>query len=207
MRPNTVTYTPADDDANGFGDDLQDSAAGVFTLTANNAADSLAHFVTILGNAGTNHSGKTFTLTGTDANGVAQTENMAGPNGVATVTSTKYFLTLTALVVDSTTGTDSFDIGWTDDIVGPTYPLDWKSPYAANIYVDISGTIDFDIQQTFDNVLAGDAPSWVAISALDSKTADTYGNPAIGATAIRLLLNSLTSGATIKISTSQAGNM
>lgn len=204
MRPNQVTYTPADDDANGFGDDLQDSAAGVFTLTATSADDGLAHLVTILGNDATNHSGKTFTLVGTDANGDAQTEDIAGPNGIATVTSTKYFLTLTGLSVDSTTGTDSFDIGWTDDIVSPDYPIDWRSPYAANVYVDISGTINFTIQQTFDNVLAGDTPSWVAITALASKTADTYGNPSIGATAWRLLINSLTTGATVKISASQA---
>jgi hypothetical protein len=204
MRPNQITYTPADDSAAGLGDDLADSAAGVFTLTATAADDGLAHLVTILGNAATNHSNKTFTVTGTNANGAAQTEDITGPNGVATVASTKYFLTVTSITVAATTGADTFDFGWTDDIVGPTYPLDWRSPYAANIYVDISGTIDFDIQQTFDNVLAGDTPSWVAISALDSKTADTYGNAAVGATAIRLLLNSLTAGATIKITTNQA---
>ena len=204
MRPNSITYTPAALDANGFADDVADDASGVFTLTATSAADNLAHIVTILGNAVTDHTGKTFTLTGTDANGVAQTEDVAGPNGIATVSSTKYFLTLTGVVVAATTGADTFDFGWSGVMVNRTYPIDWRQPYAANVYADISGTINFDIEQTFDNVLAGDTPSWVAISALDNKTADTYGNPAVGATAIRLLVNSITSGATIKITTNQA---
>ena len=206
MRPNSITYTPAALDAAGFGNDLQDSAAGVFTLTANDAGDDLAHIVTILGNAATNHSDKTFTLTGTDASGTAQTEDVTGPNGVATVSSTKYFLTLTGVVVVATTGADSFDFGWSGVMVAKPYPIDWRSPYAANVYVDISGTINFDIQQTFDNVLASETPSWVAITALDSKTADTYGNPAVGATAVQLLVNSVSAGATIKISTSQANH-
>ena len=203
MRPYSVTYTPAALDANGFADDVADSAAGVFTLTATSAADGLAHIVTILGNAATNHNDKTFTITGTSADGVAQTEDVVGPNGVATVSSTKYFLTVTGITVAATTGADTFDFGWSAVAVCPTYPIDWRSPYAHNIFVDVTGTIDFDIQQTFVNVLAGVTPSWVAITALDSKTADTYGQASVGATAIRALINSVTATATIKLQTNQ----
>jgi hypothetical protein len=200
MRPNQVTYTPADDDTDGFANDVNAASGVAFTLAATSAADSLAHLVIITPSGSITGS---FTLTGTDANGKAQTTTLA-TNTTNAVTTSLYWLTLTEVLAPAGIGAETVDIGWTDDAVGPTYPIDWRSPYAANIYVDISGTIDFDIQQTFDNVLAGDTPSWVAISALDSKTADTYGNPAIGATAIRLLVNSVSAGATIKITTNQA---
>lgn len=107
-----ITGTSVALNAAGLANDIA-YVDGGYVLTANDAADSLAHLITILGNAGTNHSAKTFTITGTGPNGQAQTEGIAGPNGVATVTTAKYFLTVTSVTVDSTTGGDTFDIGWT----------------------------------------------------------------------------------------------
>ena len=98
-------------DANGLADDIA-YVDGGYVLTANDAGDDLAHLITILGNAATNHSGKTFTITGTGPDGKTLTEGIAGPNGVATVTSTKHFLTVTSVTVSATTGGDTFDIGW-----------------------------------------------------------------------------------------------
>lgn len=207
MRPNkSSTYTPAALSANGLANDVAYSGGG-YALTATSAADGLAHIITILGNAATNHSAKTFTITGTDADGVAQTEAIAGPNGVATVSSTKYFLTVTSVTVSATTAADTFDIGWTGVSVSPTYPIDWVKLSNCNITIDISGTINFSVQETYENPfsLTGPAQSspWVAISALASKTADTSGQATVGACAIRVLVNSVTAGATFVIYTSQ----
>jgi hypothetical protein len=200
MRPHTVTYSPADDDDNGLATTTTAAAGVAFTQIATSAGDDLAHLILITPTGSVTGN---YTITGTDANGNAQTEVLATDTTNA-VTSVKYYLTVTSVLSPAGIGGESVIIGWTDDVVGPTYVLDWASNNAANIYVDVTGTIDFDIQQTFDNVLAGATASWVAISALDSKTADTYGNAAVGATAFRLLLNSLASTPTIKISTSQA---
>lgn len=203
MRPQYFgTYTPADDDANGFADDVQYSGGG-YALTATTAADNLGHLVTILGNAATNHSGKTFTITGTDANGRAQTEGIAGPNGVATVTSTKYYMTVTSVTVSATTSTDSFDIGWSDDVVSPMYVVNWRQgpPFSISVGVDISGTINYDMQHRFDNIwdsaTVGQGDSgWFDHSSIAAKTADADGNYAYPVTALRVLVNSLTAGAT-----------
>jgi len=46
--------------------------------------------------AGSSDSGKTVTLTGTDLNGVAQTEVITLPGSAATTAGTKYFLTVTS---------------------------------------------------------------------------------------------------------------
>lgn len=125
---------------------------GGYVLTANDAGDSLAHKITILGNAATNHSAKTFTITGTGANGKALTEGIAGPNGNVTVTSTKYFLTVTSVTVDSTTGGDTFDIGWNADAVSDwTWLKSNVAVFNVGFGCAISGTPTYGAQHTYDN--------------------------------------------------------
>lgn len=206
MRPSIQSYTPAALSANGLANDVAYSGGG-YALTATTAADGLAHIITILGNAATNHSAKTFTITGTDADGQAQTEGIAGPNGVATVSSTKYYKTVTSVTVSATTNADTFDIGWTGVSVSPTYPIDWTAWKQCNITAAITGTINFSIQETYDDVWRTTTPAqsapWVAITALASKTATTSSQATAGSTAIRALVNSVTAGATLAIYTSQ----
>jgi len=52
-----------------------------------------------------NNSGNTFTLTGTDGNGDAQTEDLTGPNA-GTVNSANKYLTITSIVSDGAIVTD-----------------------------------------------------------------------------------------------------
>lgn len=199
MRPIYYSYTPADDDPNGFADDVQ-YAGGGYALTATTPNDDLAHIVTILGNAATNHSGKTFTVTGTDADGFSQSEGIAGPNGIATVSTTKYFKTVTSVTVSATTGGDSFDIGWSDVCVGPTVPLNrLEVDFQISLGVDISGTINYTVQHCLRDIRAANPSTltWWPHSSLVSKTVDTDGNYASPVSATRLLINSSTSGATI----------
>jgi len=139
-------------DANGFADDVAYSGGG-YALTATSVGDGLAHQVTILGNAATNHTGKTFTVTGTNANDAAISENLSGPNGIATVTTTAHFKTVTSVTVDATTGADTFDIGWNANSVSawifpqPSGPL-FTIGFAC--IVD-SGTPTYGVQHTYDN--------------------------------------------------------
>lgn len=199
MRPTLISYTPADDDTDGFANDVTASAGNPFTLAATSAGDAMAHKVIITPSGSVTGN---YSLTGTDAEGKAQTETLA-TNTTNAVTSTKFFLTLTEVLAPAGIGSETVDIGWTDDVVGAMFPIDWPSGAEANIFVDVSGTIDFTIQETFANVLGGVAPVWTNITALAAKTADTFGQATAGATAFRLLVNSLTSGATVSIYTSQ----
>jgi len=156
---------------------------GGYVLTANSAGDSLAHLITILGNAATNHSAKTFTITGTGPNGQAQTEAIAGPNGVATVTSTKYFLTVASVTVSSTTGADTFDIGWTAGSVSAWVFVESRV-VAFNIgfgCVKGTGSPTFTVQHSYDKGATAFPHSVVV-----SKTASTDGVYTSPIDAIRL---------------------
>ena len=199
MHPISLSYTPAALAAAGLADNVAESGGG-YALSSAAPGDGLAHIITILGNASTNHSGKVFTITGADADGVAQVENIAGPNGVATVATTKYFSSITSITVSSSTGADTFDLGWTDAAVSPTFPLNWKmSQFQVALGLVLTGTINVTVQHTFDG-LHGEyvlVPSWFPHSSLIAKTASADGNYAYPVTATRLLVNSASSGATV----------
>lgn len=203
MRPNMIDIDVADANLTGFASNVTGAA---FTLTTTATTDGLAHQVSIKNDSATDHSGKTVTLVGTDANDKALTEVVTGPGSSATVESTGYFKTLTSATPSATINADTFDIGWVDEVSSQTYPIDWRSPYACNITVDVTGTIDFTVQETFVNVLDGTAPVWVNITALAAKTADTTSTASVGATAIRVIVNSYSSGAELQMYTSQAND-
>lgn len=202
MRPIKVSYTPAAASLTGF---LSNATGATWTLTATSASDNMAHLVTIRNDSATDHGAKTAILTGTDADGKDQTETVSLPAGSATVTSTKYFLTLLTVVPSATIGADTMDIGWSAVSISKTIPIEWRSNAQAAMTADISGTINFDIQETYANVYDS-YPStlpWVDISALAAKTADTSGAATLGSTAVRILINSISAGATISLYISQ----
>lgn len=203
MRPSTIDIDPSDESLTGYASNV---TGATFTLTSTVCTDGLAHQVSIRNDSVTNHSAKTLTLTGTDANGKALTETIAAPGSSATVESTGYYKTLTSVTVSATIGADTFDIGWVDEVSSHIFPLDSKSPFAANLAVDVTGTINFTVQQTFSDILNGDAPIWSDITALASKTADTVSTAAIGATAVRIITNSYSSGAELQLYITQPSN-
>lgn len=205
MRPISLSYTPADDSATGFASNV----TGVsWALSATTPNDNLAHLVIINNDSVTDHSAKTALLTGTDADDKAQTETMALPGTSTTSTSTKYFKTLTSVVPSATIGADTMDIGWTDDAISSTIPLDYKAnPFSVGIGIDVSGTINYTLQHTFANIYSSSIiPStekWFNHSSLVGATTDSDGNYAFNIMATRLLINSLTAGATIKLQLAQ----
>lgn len=201
MRPNVIDIDVADASLTGFASNV---TGATFTLTTTATTDGLAHQVSVKNDSATDHSAKTIVLVGTDANDKALTETISAPGTSATVESTEYFKTLTSATPSATIGADTFDIGWVDKVTSQTYPINWRSPYACNIHVDVTGTVDFTCQQTFANVLDGETPVWTNITALASKTADTTSTAAVGATAIRTIINSYSSGAELQVYTSQS---
>lgn len=192
----TQSFTFAAASANGYANDVA-YAAGGYALTATAAGDGCAHPVVILGNAVTNHSAKTFTITGTDANDVAITNSIAGPNGNVTVTSTKRFKTVSSVTVDSTTGADTFDIGWTALASTPWVPLDVRQcPFEVGIgAVLVSGSANYDLEHTYDDV---DTNAVVQVAYNNATMAGKTASFDVGLTypvrAVRLDINSHTSG-------------
>jgi hypothetical protein len=146
-RPFYKNYAPADEDADGIANDATGAATSI-TLASSSAGDGLAHQISFASSA--NLSGITFTITGTDADGVSQTEDVTGPNN-DTVESTKYFLTWTSITKSATLGANTLDIGWVDEFVTPTIPLNWRAP-DKTIRIDRTGTINYTAQQTLSKM-------------------------------------------------------
>lgn len=208
MHPYRISFTPADTSATGFASAVAYVAPGL-AVTATASTDGLCHLVTIGGLAATNHSGKTFTVVGTDSGGRPQSEGIAGPNGIATVTTTKYFQTVTSITVSATTGADTFNVGWAVGAVSPIFPLNWRQQnYQTSLGVVITGTISVTVQHCLDGLhgeyVAVGSETWWPHSTLTAKTASADGNYAFPVTATRLLINSLTAGATVTFIVTQS---
>ncbi len=201
MRPKSFSYTPADDNLIGF---KSNATGATWALTTTTAGDGLAHQVTIRNDAATDHSAKTAILVGTDADGRALTETVNLPGNAATVTSTKYFKTLTSVTPSATIGADTMDIGWKDTCITPSYPCNRVQGAFGNptvsFGVDITGTINYDAQATIDNIydVLESNCSWFDHGTVAAATADAYHNYVTPIVAMRLMINSLTSGATVE---------
>lgn len=169
MTIHTQALTVTALDANGYADNVTSTGAS-YALTANVVGDDMAHIVTILGNAATNHSAKTFTIVGTDHDGYAISEGIAGPNGVATVSSTLYFKTVTSVTPSASTGADTFDIGWALACIAPSVrPNLVSGPFNVGIGCTVSsGSPTFTVSYSFDR------SAWFATS-ISGATANAAG--------------------------------
>lgn len=209
-RPFSWDIDPANANLTGFASNV---TGATWTLTANDSGDSLAHQVSITNDAATDHSAKTADLVGTNANGQAQTETVNLPAGTSTIETTKYWLTLTSVTPSATIGADTMDIGWVDEVVTATYPLNHRGDVPATYAVSgASGTFSAAIEETFvdfQNKLSPDAityaPLWLsnqgtpaATTAIDISQA---GLP--NATGARIRLISYTDTAELQFTISQ----
>lgn len=149
MRPKILDMDPANANLTGF---LSNATGATWTLTATSSGDSLAHRVSIRNDSASDHSAKTAVLTGADADGRPQTETVSLPAGSATVESSKYFLTLLTVVPSATIGADTMDIGWVDEFVSYTIPLD-NYGTAPGVSIDISTeAMSISVQTTSDPI-------------------------------------------------------
>ena len=98
-------------DTDGFVDNETLGSSGNFTLdgaqTSSGSATNINSFVTVA--SSNNLSSVTFTITGTDINGTAQTEEITGPTAGNSVTGTKIFKNITQ--ISSNAAASSVNIG------------------------------------------------------------------------------------------------
>lgn len=187
MKTTYQSLTSADADADGLANNVTYDA-GSYALSANDMGDDLAHIVRITNNSTTDYTGALFTITGTDANGAAQSETIAGPDASTTTDTTLFFATVTSVTSDTDTMADTFDIGWKADAVGPNiYPVRSRDPV-------INGTIfcavptagpTYGIDYTADATTAT-APQWLPHATIASKTDTFCGQQAFQVLALRL---------------------
>lgn len=190
------------DVANAATDGLATGLTGVgpwtsadFTLTA--PSDSLAHQLSVTSTSDIQTI--TLTLSGLDQDGLAITDTVTGINN-STVETTKYFSSFTGLSASATLGANTVDVGWVDEVITKTIPIDSQSTVTPTLAVDVTGTIDYTTQETFDDLNASvnavQSAQWFNISA--AQTADLVASGHTGATAVRLIVNSYTSGAELQ---------
>lgn len=202
---NTVTYAPKAANTTRFASNVTGAS---WALAATTTGDGLAHTVTIHNDSGTDHSGKTATIVGTDENGKAQTETLALPAATATVTSTKHFLTVTSVTPSATIGADTMDIGISADSVSPCYPVNYREvDFKVTVQADVTGTLQFDIEETADDVyLDSQNATWLTNATIDDNTTDVLFLLDIPVRGIRIHFDSVTEPATVKITILQGNN-
>lgn len=200
MRPFTIDIDPDAADADGLGASNSSAGAtytldGVLTSGGSfTSADGLAHRLSILDVGADIQTTATYTITGTDSGGAALTEDIAGPGASATVETTEYFLTVTSITIAAPVAGSTASIGTVDEVTTAPIPINWRSEAGCNVSVDVTGTLNFTVQETFVAIQT-QTPFWVDITALAAKAADTTSSSTVAATAIRMVFNSYTTGA------------
>lgn len=182
------SYNSAALSATGFASAVAYSGGG-YALAATSAGDSAGHLVTFLNKTANTHVGQNITFTGTDANDQPQSETLTGPAGNATITTTKWFKTLTSVTASATTGADTFDIGWTADAVGAMIQIDIERFGAVAVEMfclKAGGSPTYGVDYTADATPAGlVAGSWLP-TIIASKSATFDGQITFPILAIRL---------------------
>ena len=210
MRPKRFDFDPDNTDDNAIC--AAQAVAGAGALTLNGAY--VTGGVAVLDYArrldqitAGNDAGITFTYVGTDANGIAQTEVVAGGAGTpSTETTTKYFKTITSITA-SGAAAGNVTVGFPDELNSQIIPIDAASDSACAITVDVTGTIDYTVEESFNLMnnsdIATEDTVWTAITAFSGKTTDVKSTASLGATAIRFVVNSYTNTAEAQMYVSQ----
>lgn len=165
--------------------------------------DTLARLMTILSSL--DDTGITFTVTGTNVNGVAQTDVITGVNN-NTATGVLYFKTVTS-VVTSGAATGNVSVGFAGGAETPWVPLNHYNSDAATVSIEsISGTLDVTVQSSFSDIQNPDATiDWFPVTALSNVSADTRSNITDHAACVRIIINSYTNGAAFNWNIHQNG--
>lgn len=204
MRPITVTVGPlAAASANAICLS-QTPVAGPFTLNGALVTGGVAVLDKprrVLFTCAANETGKTFTIVGTNWAGTVISEVVAGP--VATVSSVLDYATITSIRISSNAA-GAIQVG-TSGVAGSKWiRLDeWALPQTS-IQVDVTGTVNYTVQQTLDDPNSPFAPvapadvTWinhadVNVVNANSSQQSNYGYVPIFA---RVLLNSGTGSVT-----------
>lgn len=202
MRQYETTIKPVPIDANGIAVAQAVAAAGPLTLNGALIADSIftgdyARQISITSDGA--DGGRAFTVTGTDADGTVQTEDITGP-ATATVESVKYWSTVISIVADAACA-GNISSGTVDEFVTKTIPLETYESDGVTVAVEVfTGTANISVQQTFSRVqYTQPAIFYAGPTDLTAITAVAFDDMNIHASGLRVVFNSYTSGASIRL--------
>ena len=207
MRPIQLLFSPKTANTTCFNAQTFTSTGAATAPSTLVTDDGLAHLVTFISPVQATLAGITFTIVGTDANGMSLTETgITGPASNSTVTSTKHFKSIVTVTPSATMGGLVVSIGTAAESICPMIPLEWRSVAAAAITVAVTGTVNFTLYETYANPFANQVEScpWVSVAALAAKTSTTSSTVTVGDQAVRLMINTVTNGATLTLYITQA---
>lgn len=215
MQSISATVGPlAAADANGICESQTPLAAGDLTLDGVLVTDGVAVLdaarrvlITAVGDESSN----TFTITGTSYNGRVQSETIAGPNAT-TAQSVLDYKTVTSVAI-SGAAADAVEVGTSGVASSRWLRLDSWAFAQVGLQVDVSGTINYTVQQTFDDPNDPTSPVSPASmvwansgdSAVVAKAVDAQSFYAYAPTFIRITANSGDGSA--KLTAVQYGNV
>lgn len=196
MRPIVYTLGPiATADADGIAQAQNPAGAGDLTLNGDLVTDGVAQLGDarrVLITAAGDESDRTFTITGTDWFGNAISETITGPNATTAYTLLD-FLTVTQ-VATSGAGSGNIEIGTNGVASSPPLVLDIYSRPQVSLQVNVTGTVDWTVQQTLDNLFDTALADVVWFDHPDAnmvaETVDRQGNYGYVPFATRIVLNS-----------------
>jgi hypothetical protein len=201
MRPKEINIAPVSVDPDGIAEAQTLVGAGSLALDGDLVVGGVftgdyARRIGIL-SAG-DDSGDTFTITGTNADGKSQTEDVAGSAGApGTAESVKYFKTITD-VSTSGASTGNVSVGTVDEFITNTIPIETSNQDPATISLEnFSGTISASVTQTFSRVQYSPIIFFDGPDGLTDETAKAHAVIDNHATGVRLVVGSYTSGATL----------
>jgi len=156
MRPKTITISPDAADANGICESQTPTAGGSqdLEIAGDLASDGVAtmdvpRHISIASDG--NDSGRTFTITGTDRDGKALTEEITGPNGT-TVKSKRNFKTITTVNIDDDSA-GALLVGSADELESQWIPLDSRKKKISFFNTLSSGaSLSYQLKYTGDDV-------------------------------------------------------
>ena len=211
MRIKEITVSPAAVDADGIAQAQTPAGAGYLTLNGA-LGTTLDYARTLVLTTVADETSKTFTVVGTGANGEALTEVITGVNNT-TALSVRYYKTITSIYVSgATTGAVTFGTSAaTTSLQTQAIPLNYYDRVACTIHVHVTGTINYTVVECFDDILrngVGDITdvNFHSLTALASQTTSLVASGTRGATAVRLRINSYSTGATAKLVLIPASN-
>lgn len=211
MRPMKYLFLPLTANTTAFNASGWTSTGAALPVTTPATVDLLMHKVTLTAPVQATLAGITFTIVGLDADGNLKTETgLVGPASGATVISATYFETITSIQPSATMGGLVISVG--TDVVGlsQALPLERRSIIGATHDVDITGTISYSVQESFEDVYAMrpeliDWDNSITTLTAATTTVVAMGTPAASAARFRCI--TVTNGATVGWRVSQAAQL
>lgn len=198
IAENQTTAGAADLVLNGS---LADLGGGVFDIYDAGYSAGVGGVRIAIDSAG-DISSVVFTVYGTDQDGITRTETITGVTTTA-VNSVTFWQTITRIAADAAVGSNVF-VGPINQIVSKTLPLNWRNNWPATFVADITGTLQYDIEESSSELASSTDPSSLVWGVTQSnQTADLTGSCLNYTTAARVRWDSYSSGAEMQFALRQ----